>query len=167
MLRNIFCLLPRNQQLEFVRRRKGGTNTGMQRKKSPGGLLWTPPARRVWRWCGPFFRRSDHGRGWHGREVAVGPLALGKHKVVSGVYWNRHMIVGNIHLDITTTSLYCTMNNYFAFSSGFGSPFPLSSFFVFLSFRLFHFHYYFLFYCLWFLFRFVFFCYSLFQCAGI
>ena len=41
----------------------------------------TTPARRVWRGCSPFFRRSDQQRGWHEGEV-VSSLLVFRKKVV-------------------------------------------------------------------------------------
>ena len=92
-----------------VRRQKGGASAGVQLKKSGkirGKLPTTPPARRVWRCCDPFYRRPHDGRGWHGREVEALPFTRGK-RLSAG--YTETGIVGKIHLDIimiTTTLLY-------------------------------------------------------------
>ena len=72
------CIEKKGEQIRGYKEK----NTGKIRGKLK---LSIPPARRVWRW-GPFFRRTHDGRGWHGREPATVPFALGKEKVVIELY---------------------------------------------------------------------------------
>ena len=84
---------------------KGGDKTPRKQKKSPGVLLSTPPARRVWRW-GPFFRRK-HLVQPCGAGLARCCGRAGSDGARQQPVFNRYTetgIVVKIQLDIITTT---------------------------------------------------------------
>ena len=74
-----------NQELEFVHE-KGERIRGYQKKNREGSFGCPPLAEFGADAARSFADQTTDGRGWHWREVAAGPLALEKQKVVSGVY---------------------------------------------------------------------------------